>query len=70
MYSYTKKGYRCYIPTLCHSFILIDFAFDESQSYFFPLVGSDSSLRCLPRLLPVSPIESHSQKPFQVYHSW
>ena len=57
-YSHAQKGYRCYSPTLLCRFIIVDVTFDESQSYFSPLVASYSSLPCLPLLPPVSHTES------------
>ena len=65
-YSPTQKGYRCYSPTLYHCFSSADLTFDESHSYFSPLVSSDSFPPCLPLLPPMSPFES-PQKPLQVY---
>ena len=57
-YSHAQMGYQCYSPTLRCRFIIVDVTFDESQSYFSPLVASYSSLPCLPLLPPMSPIES------------
>lgn len=43
-YSHTQKGYWCYSPTLRLHFISANATFHESQPYFSPSVGSDSSL--------------------------
>ena len=57
-YSCAQKGYQYNSPTLHRRLISANVTFDEFQSYFSPLVASDSSPPCLPLLLPVSHTES------------